>query len=258
MSFRKTNAVRVEELAAINGPIPVNDELIGVVHDIDKNKWNIKSISIDKPEQNLGSFDTSTQARQHLSSLHPEQSHLWSLPHSDMPAGKPWANQNVGEITVHNETVFMRACFSNNVDLAMKSVQLIDRPNSHDPNGNTLLMHAALMKDAAPMKKLLEKGADPDRQNNKGYTAAHYAVFKKDIGKVADLMSAGGKLDKQDHAQKSVLDYLSSDEKIQLLNKAQRSIPKNPMHSKGPIKPYSRPKTINPSINQSKDKGIDV
>jgi ankyrin repeat protein len=52
-------------------------------------------------------------------------------------------------------------------------------PNSKDPNGETLLIHAARMNRPDFVKLLIERGADVNTKDNTGKTALDYAKEMK-------------------------------------------------------------------------------
>lgn len=91
----------------------------------------------------------------------------------EIPFGDSGDHVGIGQ---HGDTLFMRAVWSGNDQMAEWLMELGADIHTPDEQGHTPLMVAIHRCSADLVQKLLENGADPEAKDNKGRTAMHHAA----------------------------------------------------------------------------------
>lgn len=259
MSTLRVNTLESADFRAVLGPVPQPDGRVAAVVKNDQQQWHYTLASLNpstKPDVGPA-VATPDEARAQLAKQlgGPEKKAWTQEPFTPLEPGQPWFRQRVGERQVPPEVVFARACFTQNVDLAMASSERLSKPNAVDANGTSLLVYAAGLKDSRePMDALLEKGADPRRTGTHGWSPAHAAAAIGEADRVVTLAKAGASVHLPNKEGKTPLALLEPSERKRI--EPQLPQPKGPAPNPSALSNRSLPPR--PSRAPSRGRGRDV
>lgn len=259
MSTLRVNSLENADFRAVLGPVPQPDGRVAAVVKNDQQQWQYTLAPLNphvKPEVGPGVAtpeEAKAQLAQHLTG---QEKKAWAQePFTPLEPGQPWFRQRVGDRQIPPEVVFARACFTQNVDLAMASAERLSKPNAVDANGTSLLVYAAGLKDSRePMDALLAKGADPRRTGTHGWSPAHAAAAIGEADRVVTLAKAGASVHLPNQEGKTPLALLQPSERKRI----EPELPKAKGPTPNPSTLSQRSLPPRPSRTPSRGRGRDV